>query len=107
MIWLCVLVCMFAIAVSDDVSAITTASTISESSMAVEDDDTHRGAERVRACAAGSVGATSLHLFVRKPGDVVEPGELKNDSEHVSREALLTADRTTEDSRRRGVSRPP
>jgi hypothetical protein len=80
MIWLCVLVCMFAIAASDDVSAITTASTISESSMAVEDNDTDRGAERVRACAAGSVGATNLHLFVRKPGDVVEPGELKNDS---------------------------
>ena len=63
-----------------DVSAITTASTISESSMAVEDDDTDRGAERVRASASWSVGATNLHLFARKPRDVVEPGDLKNDS---------------------------
>jgi hypothetical protein len=74
------LVFMFGLALSEDLLGIATASSSSESPIAVEDNDMDRGAERVWACASASVGGTELRSFVRTPMDVAEPGELKSDS---------------------------
>jgi hypothetical protein len=75
-----VLVFMFGLALSEDLLGIATASSSSESPIAVEDNDMDLGAERVLACASASIRATVLRSFVRTHMDVVEPGELKSDS---------------------------
>ena len=76
-IWSLVLVCVIAIAVSEDPWAFATVST--ELLIASADGDgTDDSPERWSACCSDSVGYARLRSFVRKPANVVEPVDLRD-----------------------------
>jgi hypothetical protein len=76
LMWL--LVCLVAIATSDDFWSVATASSSSQSLIVADDDDPEDSAERMPACASGGVGSKDIRWFVRKATDATEPADLKN-----------------------------
>ena len=70
LMWL--LVCLLAIATSDDFWSIAMASPSSELLIVADDTDTDSSTERMLACVSGSVGHTDLCSFVRKAAYAVE-----------------------------------
>ena len=76
LMWL--LVCLLAIATSDDFWSIAMASPSSELLIVDDDTDTDSSTKRMPACVSGSVGHTDLCSFVRKAAHAVESVNLQN-----------------------------
>ena len=74
--WL--LVCLLAIATSDDFGSMAMVSPSSELLIVADDTDTDSSTERMPACVSGSVGHTDLCSFVRKAAYAVESVNLQN-----------------------------
>ena len=74
--WL--LVCLLTVATAADLWSFATASPNSELLIVADDDGTDGSAERMPACASGSVGFTNLRWFVRKATEVTRPADLRN-----------------------------
>jgi hypothetical protein len=76
MMWL--LVCLVAIATSDDFWLIAMSSSGSQLVIVADDDDPDDSAERMPACASGGVGYTDLRWFVRSAIEITGPADLGN-----------------------------
>jgi hypothetical protein len=76
--WL--LICLVAIATSDDFWSIAMANPSSELLVIADDDETDRSAERMPACASGGADYTDLHWFVRSATEIRCPAQPKNAS---------------------------
>jgi hypothetical protein len=76
LMWL--LICLVAIATLDDFWSIAMASPSRELLVVADDDDTDASAERMPACASGSVGHTHLRSFARKTTDVTGLADPRN-----------------------------
>src|SRR5690348_15999183 len=76
LMWL--LVCLVAIATSDDFWSVATASSSSQLLIVADDDGPEDSAERMPVCASGGVGSIDIRWFVRKATAVTEPADLKN-----------------------------
>jgi len=76
LMWL--LVCLVAIATSDDFWSIAMASSGSQLLIAADDDDPDDSAERMPACASGGVRCIDIRWLVRKATDVTGRADLRN-----------------------------
>jgi hypothetical protein len=72
------LICLVAIATSDDFWSIAMANPSSELLVIADDDETDRSAERMPACASGGADYTDLHWFVRSATEIRYPAQPKN-----------------------------
>src|SRR5262245_13045333 len=78
LMWL--LVCLVAIATSDDFCSIAKADSGSQLLIVADDDDPDDNAERMPVCAVNSGGHTQLRSFARKPTDVDESVAVRSSS---------------------------
>jgi hypothetical protein len=76
LMWL--LVCLVAIATSDDFWSMAMASPSGQLLLVADDDDPDDSAERMPACASGGVGYIDVRWFARKATDVIQPADLRN-----------------------------
>jgi hypothetical protein len=75
------LVCMVAIAASEDLWPIVPPSSNSAILIvAFDEDDTEVTGDRMPACASSSAGCTSRRSYVRKATDVIEPVDIRSGS---------------------------
>jgi hypothetical protein len=76
LMWL--LVCLVAIATSDDFWSASVGNPGSESLIVADDDDTDGCAERMPGCASRTADCTNLRWFVRRATEVTRPADLGN-----------------------------
>ena len=105
LMWL--LICLVAIAISDDVWSTGMASPSRELLFVADDDDTDGSAERMPACASGRVGFTNLPWLVGDTTEVRRLADLRNGFRLRYGPALLSTDRINESAPTHPAVGPP